>query len=1319
MSALSPYPKNSHWPEDVSILNESTLAELFEDSVDRNGDRIAVVFEGQELRYRELEAAANRLAHLLIERGAGPGSYVGLFLPRSPEMLVAMLGILKSGAAYVPLDPEYPADRVQAILEDSGAKTLVSVLGLANRIPEGIWNRVLMDEEQASLQASASSRPQLRAQAGDPCYAIFTSGSTGRPKGVAVSHRSVCHLVRAEGRLFGVKPEDRVFQGFSIAFDASVEEVWLAFYAGAALVVGSARQVKSGPLLANWLQSQGVTVLSTVPTLLGTFEDDIASLRLLIVGGEACPEDLVRRWALPGRRMVNTYGPTEATVIATWTDLVPGTPVTIGRAIPNLRTYVLDEHLVQVVPGQEGELCISGIGLALGYLGKPELTQARFPENPYAEGVYTERLYRTGDKVRELPEGDLEFLGRFDDQVKVRGFRIELGEIESALRQQPDVVQAAAHVMRDGEVDTLVGYVVLREGTAFNEDELRAGVRRSLPPYMVPTRLAVLEALPTLSSGKLDRKRLPEPPPKVVQTQATRDEPRTSTERLLAEHWCRLFHREQVGRDENFFIDLGGHSLLAALMVSGLRKLEGFEGLSVPDVYTFPSLRELAEEMDRRAEHRQAAERPAAVRAPAWMRSVCQGGQWLGLYPLFAFFGLQWIAPYLTYSWMIDQEHTRLVSLGVAISALLLVNPCMFLLSIVAKWTLLGRIRPGSHRLWGFFYCRWWFVSRIQAATPTHYLVGTPWMRIYARLMGAKVGSGVHLATDCLRNHDLIEIGDDTCIGTEARLEAYTIEAGVLHLGTISIGADCCVGARSVLAPGSRMEAHAELGDLSLLPEGACIPEGQQWTGSPARPYVNPPARLERGARPSFGRKAAMAIVQCLGAMVVPVVFLSSILPGMMLLNELWVNLPGYFAYLWAVPIAAISYVALMSLIIVFAKRVVIGRLKPGTYDLTSAYFLRKWFVDQLMGISLDLLAPLYATLYLNPWYRALGAKVGPRAEISTAGAATPDLLEIGEETFIADAASLGTPRYDRGQVVLAMTRVGKRAFVGNSAAVPGGSELGDQTLVGVLSCPPQDPLEAARFDSSWLGSPAIFLPRRSHAEGFNEELTFRPSRRIVALRLFIEFFRVTLPAMGFALLTCLILTAISVLEDVIGLRGAMLLFPLIYFLAGSTAALFVVGMKWLMVGRYKPGEKPLWCSFVWRTELISGLHENLAVPWLLMMAQGTPLVPLYFRALGARIGRGVHMESTWLTEYDLISIGDEVCLGADCTVQTHLFEDRVMKMSTVELGHGCSVGTDAVVLYGTRMEDGSSLGDLSLLMKGEILPAGSRWQGSPARRMT
>ncbi|MCX6899649.1 MAG: peptide synthetase, partial [Verrucomicrobia bacterium] len=399
-------------------------------------------------------------------------------------------------------------------------------------------------------------------------------------------------------------------------------------------------------------------------------------------------------------------------------------------------------------------------------------------------------------------------------------------------------------------------------------------------------------------------------------------------------------------------------------------------------------------------------------------------------------------------------------------------------------------------------------------------------------------------------------------------------------------------------------------------------------------------------------------------------------------------------------------------------KWLLVGRVKPGRHEVFSFAYVRYWLADKLMELSLDLLSPLYATIYLNPWYRLLGVKLGRRTEVSTASSIGFDTLRIGEESFIADGVGLGVPRVHHGKLEIKETTVGRRAFVGNSAVLPAGAEVGDGVLIGVLSVPPRQREDALKAESSWFGTPAVFLPQRQTATQFDEGSTFRPPTRLRVQRALIEFVRVILPLMCMIALTSMMMSVVVTLDDDYEweIWQIAAVFPLLYLVYGALAAAFVVALKWIVIGRYKPVEKPLWNRFVWRSELVTSTYENLAVPFFATLLSGTPFLPMYLRLLGSKIGRRVYMETTDVTEFDVVSIGDDAALNSDCGPQTHLFEDRVMKISKVEIGARCMVGGGSIVLYDTTMEDDSSLGELSLLMKGETLPAGTSWHGSPAR---
>ncbi|MFF5211563.1 amino acid adenylation domain-containing protein, partial [Streptosporangium sp. NPDC000396] len=545
-----------------------TAVALFEEQVRRGPDAVAVVAGDVEITYAELNVRANRLAHHLIARGAGPDRYVGLSIPRSLDMVVAFLAILKSGAAYLPLDPEYPQDRLETMLADAAPPIVVTCTAAGVRPSPGT-EVVLMDDWTG--EGLPGTDPVTALLPGHPAYVVYTSGSTGRPKGVLVTHAGLPSYARTGTDRYAVTGDSRVLQFASIGFDGAVLEWLMAFSTGAALVLAP-HGVYGGEPLGRFLAEARVTHAFITPAALATIpETPLPELRTLLVGGEACRPELVRRWA-PGRRMINAYGPTETTVVVTTSDpLLSPDDTPIGRPVYDTRLYVLDSGLRQVPPGAVGELYVAGPSVARGYLKRPSLTAERFVADPFEPGG---RMYRTGDLVRWRADGQLQYLDRADQQVKIRGFRIEPGEIESVLTGHPGVSQAAVLARDDEPGDRrLVAYVV---GTATPE-ELRRHVRLSLPEYMVPAAIVTLDEMPLTANGKLDRRALPAPG-----KEASGREPVTDRERLLCGLFADVLSLSRVGADDGFF-DLGGDSILAIQLVGRAREA----GLGITPKHVF------------------------------------------------------------------------------------------------------------------------------------------------------------------------------------------------------------------------------------------------------------------------------------------------------------------------------------------------------------------------------------------------------------------------------------------------------------------------------------------------------------------------------------------------------------------------------------------------------------------------------------------------------------------------------------------------------------------------------------------------------------
>ncbi len=1299
------YPKCEH------------LHAFFETQADTNPEKTALICSGEYLTYRQLEEKSNKLARFLRSLGVVRGARVGMLLERSLEVPICLLAILKTGATYIPLDPEYPRERIQYILEDAGAAMLVTATSFSSKYSGLGCDIVCLDKSWTSITKQKGYRlptEETGLSTKDLCYIIYTSGSTGRPKGVEIEHRSVCNFVKSASQVYGVTSADRVYQGFSIAFDASVEEVWITFAAGATLVIGTAEMVRSGPALPQLLSEAGVTVLSCVPTLLSMMDEDIPTLRLLILGGEQCPLELVSRWSKPGRRIINTYGPTEASVVTTWAECIPGQPITIGKPLPNYQVYILDENKEQVPIGTTGEIYIGGISLARGYVNRPELTQGRFIENPFTNGnEATKRLYVTGDLGCWNEDGNILFMGRVDGQVKLRGFRVELSEIESVILECPGVRSAVVSLYEPlPEIQQLVAYIVPQHPDLWNREETNAILRSRLPHYMVPPCLEVLEELPTLPSGKVNRKALPEP--KQNQKTSPRENILLSnnrTEQAIANIWQSLFPHAQISLEDNFFLDLGGHSLLAASLVSQLRSQPEFANISMLDIYQCPTIVGLAARFRQKTPNISISNPSLPFRRLSRQRYVISAAiQGLGLVVILFCFALQWLLPYLTYTWMQENEANNIESTVLAISTLAAIIPLMLGFSIVAKWLVLGRVKPGNYPLWGSFYLRWWFVRTLLSITPTDFLTGTSLINYYYRLLGAKIGANVHLSSINIDVPDLVSIGADSSIGYGAALANATVEKGWLKIGSIDIGDRSFVGASAILSENTRMDEDASLEDLSMLPPHQRIPSGEIWAGSTANKIGE---NWDKSiSRPTWQRRTYFAILQAILLLTLPILELIPIIPGV----ELMYNKSDETHWLLLSPLIALSFVVLMMLQIAALKWLIVGRVKPGSCRLYSHRYLRLWYVDKLMELSLNIIRPLYATIYLLPWYRLLGAKLGRRVEIATPSAVIPDLVTIDSESFIADGVVMGAPRVERGRMYLRKTQIGKRSFIGNSALLPPGVTIGDDTLIGCMSIPPSDISQAAQPDTAWFGSPGILLPQRQIVKSFSLESTYKPSLSLVLQRILSDTFRVLFP------LTCIITLSSQLINQMLVLNVdydewvVILMLPFLYLGFGLGAALITIIAKWLIIGKYKPTEQPLWSHEVFRSELVTCIHETLAVPFLIDMLRGTPFINWYLRLMGCRIGKRVYMDTTDITEFDTIRVGNDAALNGECGLQTHLFEDRVMKISTVTIGDRCSVGASSIVLYDTVMEADSSLGNLSMLMKGESLPAGSSWVGSPAQ---
>ncbi|BFU45277.1 Pls/PosA family non-ribosomal peptide synthetase [Krasilnikovia sp. MM14-A1004] len=1256
-----------------------TLVDILDTTVSAHPDAAALDDGTKLLTYGELAERIDAVRASLTAHGVGVGDRVGVRISSgTAELYLAILGVLAAGAAYVPVDADDPEERAQLVFAEAD---VCAVLG---------------DGLTVSLRRTPDGRAG-RPGPDDDAWIIFTSGSTGTPKGVAVSHASAAAFVDAEAQLFlagdePIGPRDRVLAGLSVAFDASCEEMWLAWRHGACLVPAERSLVRSGVDLGSWLAEQRISVVSTVPTLAALWPvDALAGVRLLIFGGEACPPELAERLAVEGREVWNTYGPTEATVVACAARMTGDGPVRIGLPLLGWQLAVVDESGEPVSMGETGELVIGGVGLAR-YLDAAKDAE-KFAALP---ALGWQRAYRSGDIVRAEPEGLL-FVGRGDEQVKLGGRRIELGEVDAALQALPGVAGAAAAVQRTAAGNQLlVGYVVPHDGADFDTAAATLRIREQLPAALVPL-LAVVDDLPTRTSGKVDRAALPWP----LTTLEDAAGELTATEQWLAGGWEEILGVAPSEADADFF-NHGGGSLTAAQLVAWVRRTH--PRVSVADIYLHPRLSQLAAVLD-------GLDTTAAVRRevrPTPRRAgLIQG---LLMLPMLGLVGLRWLtvlaalanvlalvtpvpwAPAVSWWW-------------VALGWVLLFSPLgrIGLAAGTARLLLRG-VRPGSYPRGGGVHLRLWAAERMAELTGATSVAGASWMITYARALGAQVGLDVDLHS-APPVTGLLKLGRGAAIEPEVDLSGHWVEGDVVHIGRVRVGAGARVGSRSTLMPGARIGKNARIAAGSTV--AGAVPANQRWAGSPAAPADKDPGEWP-AQRPERSRTRSRFWIAVYGltAQLLGLVPVLAALPALALLGWTLAVRPAVGAALGAVAAATVAYLLGYALLVLVAVRVLSLGVGAGFHPVQGRVAWQVWTTERLMGMARIGLFPLYASLFTPVWLRLLGAKVGRGVEASTV-LALPAMTTVDDGAFLADDTMVATYELSHGWLRVAPARIGKQAFLGNSGMAAPGRSVPKRGLVGVLSSAPRK----AKKGSSWLGAPP--MPLRRTVESGDTSRTYDPPLRLKLARAAVEMCRIV-PVMCAAALAVGVLAALAYVWQFAGSWAAALAAGPVILAATIVAAATATAAKWLLVGRFRVSERALWTSFVWRNELADTFVEVLAAPWLMRFASGTPLLTAWLRTLGARIGRGVWLETYWLPEYDLVRLGDGSTVNRGCVVQTHLFHDRVMSMDEVTLAAGAALGPHGIVLPGASIGARTTVGPGSLVTRGDAVPEDSRWLGNP-----
>jgi non-ribosomal peptide synthetase-like protein len=1303
------------------------LDHLFEQICARFGKRNAVVTDDAAFTYRELDDRANQVARYLIDQGVKPGDRVGLLFDRSVETYVAMLATLKANATYVPLDPGFPGDRLRFIVADANIRTVVSMSGFEAKLNDVDVGRIFLDTARRGIDAKPCKRlseGEVAPPVDQACYIIYTSGTTGNPKGVLIEHPSICNFVQVAAELYGVVPGDRVYQGMTIAFDFSVEEIWVPLMAGATLVPGRPGGGLIGEELADFLLDRRVTCMCCCPTLLATIEKELPLLRILLVGGEACPQNLVARWSRRGRTILNTYGPTEATVTATITELKPDKPVTIGVPLPTYSIIILDPVIDQAMPaGEIGEIGIAGIGLAAGYLNRDELTQKKFiPDFLNIANNPSKRIYRTGDLGRVNDDGEIEYLGRIDTQVKIRGYRIELVEIESVLMELPQIAQAAVTTFEPapGMVE-LVAYYALKKGASeLPRRDIVQRLKRRLPAYMVPAYLEELPFIPMSASNKADRKQLPKPRGLRCQASENVVAATTDNERLLVEAIAEILTVERVSIDDHFFDDLGANSLLMARFCARIRRNPGMAKASMRDIYTNPTIARLARSFDESEQTDEPVTAPAEpFHVPSRLAYYGCGALQLLFYGAYGLLGL-WVfdAGFEWASAASDPIQLYLRSVIAAVAAFVGLSG----VSVIAKWLLIGRFKAESIPIWSLRYFRFWAVKTLIRSAPVVLFAGHPIYNIYLRLLGAKIGRNTivkcRFVPVCT---DLISIGDDTILRKDSMLLGYRAQSNFIHTGPVTIGSGAFVGEAAVLDIDTAMGNDTQLGHGSSLQSGQRVPDGKRFHGSPAVETSADYCRIE--STPCSALRVVVSETLQLAAVFAVAVPLPIV--ALALWEQHSTGAAAAAAGLWG----SVPTVLLVSLASFFGS-LATGLLGVYAVPRLCRLFLKEGRTYSTYGIhawlqsltSLSSNVPLFNVLFgdssaIVHYMRFIGWNLN-KVEQTGSNLGTnqkhdnPLMCDIGSGTMVSDGLSMINVDMSSSAFRLCRTRIGDRNYLGNNIHYPPGGRTGENVLLGTKTMIPVD--GPVRENVGLLGSPPFEIPRmverdRSMLGAISEDERLR---RLAAKNRYN------------AVTAALFLATrwLFVFASLMAWQAALLAYPdfgvFALFAAGAATSAGAILYFSLMeraslrFGRLRPSMVTIYDREFWAHER----HWKLSDSPIMQLFPGTPFKNLILWLAGVKIGRMVYDAGCSITERTLTEIGDYANLNEGSVLQAHSLEEGVFKSDLIRMGEGCTLGPAAFVHYGVTLGDHVVIDADSFLMKGEVLDPYTTWRGNPAK---